>query len=81
MSPPKKSVRRRKTLIAVADVLSSKTPAPLNAVQQHSLVKDIPTVEVELREFVTRRVLVGDKAYHFKVPVFYRWLVAGECRT
>jgi hypothetical protein len=69
-----KSIRRRRVLISVADTLGMFDPAPRDRVLNHSLVRNISAADEELKEFVTRRVLIGDEAYRFKVPLFFRWL-------
>jgi hypothetical protein len=72
-----KSVRRRKTLIAVSDTLQKQTPAPKRLIAEHRLVRDIPSLESELREFGSRQILIGDindGVYNFKVRLFHEWL-------
>ena len=36
--------------------------------------KDLEDVDAELRELVARKILVGQDAFEFKVPLFFRWL-------
>lgn len=72
-----KSVRRRKILIALCDALAEQCPASLGATAGNRLVRDIATVDTDLGEFVTRKVLVGGSerdTYDFKVPLFHKWL-------
>jgi len=72
-----KSIRRRKILIALIDVLSKQAPVPFSLVSSHPLVKDIPTLENDLKEFVTRKILVcnlQDDSYDIKVRLFHEWL-------
>ncbi len=72
-----KSIRRRKILIAVADVLVRECPASKLRIVEHPLAKEIPALDSDLKEFVTRRVLVSnsqDETYDFKVPLFFKWL-------
>lgn len=76
-----KSIRRRKILIALCDIMKFHKPAKGIDVSRHSLVKDMPALESDLKEFTTRKVLVGnvvgkldDHEYEFKVEFFYRWL-------
>ena len=71
-----KSLHRRKVLIAVADSCAQERPAPLDAIEGQSVVVGVPSIERELREFVSRDVLVEETKDHFtfKVPLFERWL-------
>jgi hypothetical protein len=72
-----KSIRRRKILIALSDVLASQPPALKTKVAEHSLVRDVATVESDLKEFTARKVLVRsiqEETYDFKVPFFSKWL-------
>ena len=69
-----KSIRRRRVLIGVSDTLRLKSPAPQVDVLRHPLVGHLSGAEAEVKEFVTRRVLVGDDDYLFKVPLFHSWL-------
>lgn len=72
-----KSVRRRKVLIAVSDSLQKQAPAPKQLIASHKLVRDLHGLEGELREFVSRQVLISspdNEAYDFKVRLFHEWL-------
>jgi hypothetical protein len=72
-----KSVRRRKILIAVSDSLQKQAPAPKQLIASHKLVHDLHSLESELREFVSRQVLISspdNEAYDFKVRLFQEWL-------
>ncbi len=71
-----KSIRRRKILIALSDVLKKKRPAPIESIREHALTLDIASLSADLEEFVGRRILTceSDEAYDFEVPFFYRWL-------
>jgi len=72
-----KSIRRRKILIGLSDVLMSQSPAPGKMIVEHPLARHMASVEDDLREFVTRKVLVSDSqdvAYDFKVRLFHKWL-------
>jgi len=76
-----KSVRRRKILIALSDTLQKQSPALGKDILQHPLVKDMASLESDLKEFATRKVVVGkisgkieEHSYTFKVDLFQRWL-------
>jgi uncharacterized protein len=76
-----KSIRRRKILIALSDVLKKVSPANGKTLANHPLLIDSPALESDLKEFVTRKVLVGqitnvffDHTYAFKVEFFHKWL-------
>lgn len=72
-----KSIQRRKLLIAVSDVVVDTGSAQQNLIAAHPLSRDIPSMESELSEFVSRKVLIADssgKAYEFKVKLFEKWL-------
>jgi hypothetical protein len=71
-----KSTRRRKILIALCDTLARQSTASVTMIAEHPIVHDIPTVDTDLREFVTRKVLVEnrDNTYDFKVRLFQQWL-------
>jgi len=76
-----KSIRRRKVLIAVTDTLQKSTPSLGKAIAEHAIVHDLPTLEADLREFVTRNVLTGNissnfpnQSFDFKVKFFHDWL-------
>lgn len=79
-----KSIRRRKVLIAVSDVLMGEKPAPKARIRESKLVRDVPSLESELSEFVSRHVLLekastdgrGENSYEIKVPLFADWLWA-----
>jgi class 3 adenylate cyclase len=70
-----KSIRRRKILIALSDVLVKQSPALEKKIAGHPLVHNIETLDSDLREFVSRKILIAqNNAYDFKVPLFFRWL-------
>ena len=76
-----KTIRRRKILIALCDTLQRQRPAKGKEISKNSLVKDMPTLESDLKEFATRKVLIGsvvgkleEHSYDFKVEFFYKWL-------
>ncbi|MDD3473369.1 MAG: AAA family ATPase [Syntrophaceae bacterium] len=71
-----KSIRRRKILLALSDVLMRECPASGKSVGEHPIVKDVATVDTDLMEFVSRKVLVSDEdgKFDFKVPLFQQWL-------
>lgn len=71
-----KSLHRRKVIIALHDSCVSEWPAPLASIEHERILRTVPAVEAELRELVTRDVLVEEPAEHFsfKVPLFERWL-------
>jgi hypothetical protein len=76
-----KTIRRRKILIAVCDVLQQHRPANGKDISMHPLVRDMASLESDLKEFLTRKVLIGSVVgkldtheYDFKVEFFYRWL-------
>lgn len=72
-----KSIRRRKILIATSDVLNLRPPATSKKIAEHPLVRDIASVEGELKEFITRKVLTCNMqldSYDFKVLLFHKWL-------
>ncbi|MBC8492659.1 MAG: ATP-binding protein [Chloroflexi bacterium] len=74
-----KSIRRRKILIALSDVLAKQSPASRGIIAEHPLARDIATLDSDLREFVTRKVLLGGTigdTYDFKVRLFHKWLEA-----
>ena len=72
-----KSIRRRKILIAISDVLSSQTPASKTKIAEHPLVRNMAALDSDLKEFVTRKILISNvqaDTYDFKVPLFSKWL-------
>lgn len=71
-----KSIRRRKILVALSDSLKTGSPTPLQSIIDQPIVKEISTVETELREFVSRKVLISNEEskYDFKVPLLHYWL-------
>ena len=76
-----KTIRRRKVLIALCDTLQYSRPAKGKSISLHPLVKDMAALESDLKEFATRKVLVGsvigkldEHEYEFKVEFFYKWL-------
>ena len=72
-----KSIRRRKILIALSDVLRAGQPGTVANVTAHPLARALVSIQPDLQEFVTRKVLVTDpqgERYAFKVPFFERWL-------
>jgi len=76
-----KSVRRRKILIALSDTLQKQIPASGKEIAAHPLVKDMPSLESDLKEFATRKVVTGkisgkfeEHSYTFKVDLFQQWL-------
>lgn len=72
-----KSIRRRRILIGLSDILRSQSPAPVRKIVEHPVARNIASVEDDLREFVTRKVLVSDnqqRVFDFKVPLFRNWL-------
>ena len=72
-----KSIRRRKILIAISDVLAGQSSASKVAISEHQLARHIASIESDLKEFVTRKVLLTngtDETYDLKVPLFAKWL-------
>jgi len=72
-----KSIRRRKILIAISDVLAGQFVASKTAISEHPLARHIPSLESDLKEFVMRRILIGDgkdDTYDLKVRLFAKWL-------
>lgn len=71
------SMRRRRVLLAIANVLREKNKVPREDIALQSIVamhKDF--IDNDLRRFVERRVLVEDKGfYDCKVPFFKSWLI------
>ena len=70
----RRSTRRKKILLATADVLGRECPATSSSIKTEQLLKDLEDVDAELRELVARNILVGQDAFEFKVPLFFRWL-------
>jgi len=74
-----KAMRRQKTLIAVSDGLSKYGDCTLEVIQNHPLTRNLTSIESELKEFVTRKILVttsDQKVYDFKVKFFQKWLIS-----
>lgn len=71
-----KSIRRRKILVALSDVMMIECPACSESVQDQPMLRDIATVSTDLREFVSRKVLVSNEEdkFEFKVPLLQLWL-------
>jgi class 3 adenylate cyclase len=70
-----RSIRRRKILIALSDVLGNESATSAKKIIKHPLVHNMEAVDSELREFVSRKVLVEQNdEYGFKVPLFGKWL-------
>ena len=72
-----KSIRRRKILIAISDVLTAQSSSHKTTIAEHPLVRHVATLESDLKEFVARKVLVSnvqDEVYDFKAPLFFKWL-------
>ncbi len=72
------SIRRRRILLALAQVLREKDKAGTEEILAQDVVvsTDSYTVENELRRFVQRRVLTEKNgSYDCKVPLFRTWLV------
>ena len=76
-----RSIRRRKVLIASSDALLKASPAPGKIIAEHPIVHGLATLEADLREFVTRKVLIGnisenfpEQVFEFKVKFFHEWL-------
>lgn len=72
-----KSIRRRKVFIAISDSLEISHLATLEIIKSHDLVYDIASVDNELREFVSREILLVNRTnntFRFKVELFRLWL-------
>lgn len=71
-----KSVRRRKILIAVSDSSQFESGASKERLSHHRLVTSIPTLDSDLTEFVSRKILISEigDSYSFKVKLFHEWL-------
>ena len=69
-----RSTSRKKILLATADVLGREYPATLSSIKAEQLLKDVEDVDAELRDLVARKILVGQDAFEFKVPLFFQWL-------
>jgi len=71
-----KSIRRRRILIALSDVLRKERPASEKSIQEHPILRDVVTAQTELKEFVSRKVLVSNEQgkFEFKVPLLQLWL-------
>jgi hypothetical protein len=72
-----KSIRRRRILIAISDILKTKTSAPKKEIIEHPLLRDMAAVEADLKEFVARIILTfsqQDDSYCIKVLLFSKWL-------
>ncbi len=74
------SIRRRKVLLALANVLRHSEKAGKADIVAQDIVStelDQTVIESELRRFVQRRVLVEDNGlYDCKVPFFKTWLMS-----
>lgn len=73
----RKSIERRKVLIALSDVLEQESPAPEPMIAEHRIAHDIAGLDSHLKEFLRRKVTTGDPVrniYNFKVPLFQMWL-------
>lgn len=70
-----KSVRRRKVLIAVSDLIEKQKPANVQNLMQHNLIKEVPSFEADLKEFEARNILQShNDEFDFKVKLFKLWL-------
>ena len=72
-----KSIRRRKILIAISDVLAAQDPASRTKIGEHLLARNMGALDSDIKEFVTRNILfnnIQDDTYAFKVPLFSKWL-------
>lgn len=76
-----KSIRRRKILISISDLLQKQTPVPGKVIRDHPLINDLPTLVSDLKDFVSRKILVAktesslsNDNYDFKVKFFSLWL-------
>lgn len=72
------SIRRRKILLALANILRKKNKAKFDDIANQDIVcteLDGTTLESELRRFVQRRILVEENGlYDCKIPLFRKWL-------
>lgn len=72
------SIRRRRILLALANVLRNRDKASIEDIVAQDVVRadlDQFTLESELRRFVQRGILVEDNGlYDCKVPMFRAWL-------
>jgi len=70
------SIRRRRILIALANVLREKSKASKDDIEAQDVVyADVDFLESELRRFVQRGVLIQENnLYDCKVPFFRDWL-------
>ena len=72
------SIRRRRILLALANVLRNRDKASIEDIAAQDVVRadlDQFTLESELRRLVQRRILVEDNGlYDCKVPFFRAWL-------
>lgn len=76
-SATEKSIRRRKILMALSDELAKQSPVSEKRLSDNILVKNIPSLKADLKEFDSRKVLINtnqDETYDFKVPLFHEWL-------
>jgi len=70
-----KSIRRRKVLISVSDLVEKQEKANIQNLMHHDLIKDVPSFEADLKEFESRNILVSqNEEYDFKVKLFKLWL-------
>jgi AAA+ ATPase superfamily predicted ATPase len=76
-----KSIRRRRILIALSDLLVKQSPVTGRRIKEHPLVQNEASLESDLRDFVSRKVLQGklnggfqDHTFEFFVRFFYEWL-------
>lgn len=76
------SVRRRRILIALANVLRNQKKASKEDIAKQDVVcADADVLEAELRRFAQRRVLMEDSGlYDCKVPFFRAWLESAGVR-
>lgn len=70
-----KSIRRRKVLIAVSDLIEKHIPANIQNLMVNDLIKEVPSFEADLKEFESRNILIlHNDEYDFKVKLFRLWL-------
>ena len=76
------SMRRRRVLLAIANVLREKNKASKDDILLQPIVaRQKDYVDADLRRFVERRVLIEEKGlYDCKVPFFRRWLTSDGVR-
>ncbi|MFA7408355.1 MAG: ATP-binding protein [Anaerolineaceae bacterium] len=75
------SLRRRRILIALADILRTSEFASGLSLRNHQLLRNSYHLESDIKEFVTRQVLNGeiigsfdDNRYNFKINLFHLWM-------